>query len=86
MSEVITDDEDRDRMISQAMSLLLASSRVNHILHDAALEVDKELDRLRAENERLTAWLTHIKNTGDEFGFIAEEALDGTPFEPGPTS
>lgn len=45
-----------------------------------------EIIRLRAENERLTAWLTHIKNTGDEFGFIAEEALDGTPFEHESTS
>ncbi|MFA5936456.1 MAG: hypothetical protein WC822_01110 [Candidatus Paceibacterota bacterium] len=45
-----------------------------------------DVERLRAENERLNAWLTHIKNTGDEFGFIAEEALDGTPFEPEPTS
>lgn len=78
----MSENEDRDRMISQAMSLLLASSRVNHILHDAVLEVDMELSRLRAESAQLTAWLLHIKNTGDEFGFIAEEALDGTPFEP----
>jgi len=53
VTDAISENEDRDRMISQAMTLLLASSRVSHILHDAVLEIDTELSRLRAEIERL---------------------------------
>lgn len=41
--------EDRDRMIGNALSLILAASRGNHIVHDACLEVDAEIRRLRAE-------------------------------------
>lgn len=80
MSDERLEDLRRDVM-SQVAS---AGGRTRH--SDAYAEMLDEIDRLRAENERLTAWLTHIKNTGDEFGFIAEEALDGTPFEPEPTS
>ena len=56
-------------------------------IEDLAAEAERALAELaaaKAENERLAAWLTHIKSTGDEFGFIAEEALDGTPFTPEP--
>jgi len=77
----MSEDEDRDRMIGNAMSLLLASSRVNHILHDAVLEIDKEMSRLRAENERMTAWVEDLQS-----GMYVNCVYCGHRYGPGATT
>ena len=55
------ESEDRDRMIGNALSLILSASRGNHIVHDACLEVDAEITRLRSEKNKLqelAIWMT----------------------------